>query len=120
MKAVFPILAVVLAAGAAWADAPFWTAICRGDKDADYRQTIGGAGVFNIGNGDGTYVTWPVKQTAYQPDKIVCAAVAGSAQVAQVCADNARQVLVLKMHDPKHPKAPLQAVDYCSALVKIH
>lgn len=113
-------LAIAAASAPSSADAPFWTAICRGEADANYTQTAGGGGVFNVGDNSGNYVTWPVKQTFYKPDEIVCGAVPGSAAFAQVCADNVRQVIVLKQRDPKHPKAPLKAWDYCRALVKIH
>jgi len=113
------LIASALCAAAAPAQAPFWTAICRGEKDANYTQTVGGDGVFNQGLGDGTYQTLPVKQTTYDGN-VVCGAAAGASQVAQVCADNAKQVIVVKIHDAKHPKAPLQAMVYCKALVKIH
>jgi hypothetical protein len=120
MKTVFPILVAMAVSAAASAAAPFWTAICRGETDANYTQTIGADGVFNTANSDGTYVSWPIRQTVYRPGEIVCGAVSGSEKVAQVCADNLRQVIILKLRDSNNPKAPLKPVDYCRALVKIH
>jgi hypothetical protein len=116
----FAALAVFAAAAPA-ADnaAPFWTAICRGETDANYEQTVGGTGVFNTGNGDGSYATWTLHQTFYDGNT-VCGAVKGSENLTQVCADNNRQVIILKTRDPKRPKAPMVAHDYCRALVKIH
>jgi hypothetical protein len=112
----------VLTAASAMAannETPFWTAICRGDKDANFSMTLGAGGGFSTGNGDGTYVTWPLKQSSYDGN-VLCGAVAGSASVAQVCADNPRQMIFMRTRDPKKPNAPLKTVDYCDALVKIH
>lgn len=110
---------MAISAAGATSAAPFWSAICRGDKDANYTQTVGADGVFNQGMGDGTYQSWPLKQTFYN-GKIVCGAVASPDRLAQVCADNERQILFFKMRDPKKPKGLLQDAFYCKALVKIH
>jgi hypothetical protein len=122
MKLRFLLAAVpaLLPAAAADDGAPVWVAICTGDKDANYRQTEGGSGVFSQGVGDGSYVSYPLTQTVRIPDKIVCGATKGAAQFAQVCADNDRQVIFLKVRDPKNPKAPLRSIDYCNAVVRIH
>lgn len=98
---------------------PFWTAICRDARDANYTQNIGGMGTLNQGLGDGSYQSVAVKQTSYD-GKTVCAAAQGAAAFAQVCADNERQIIYFKLRDQKHPKAPLQDAFYCRALVKIH
>lgn len=99
--------------------APFWTAICRDERDANYTQSIGGAGTLNQGLGDGSYQSVAVKQTLYDGKK-VCAAATGAASFAQVCADNERQIIYFRLRDQKHPKAPLQDAFYCRALVKVH
>lgn len=112
-------VASLSSATAADSAAPFWTAICRGDKDANYTQTVGADGVFNQGQGDGTYQTLPVRQSFYT-GKIVCGAAQGAAQFAQVCADNERQIIYFRLRDSKKPKAPLRDVFYCKALVKVH
>jgi len=113
------LVAISAAAPAADSAAPFWTAICRGETDANYEQTVGGTGVFNTGNGDGTYATWTLHQTFYN-GTVVCGAAKGAENLTQVCADNERQVIFLKTRDPKRPKAPMVSRDYCRALVKIH
>lgn len=110
----------VCACAAAANGAPFWTAICRGEVDANFRQIIGETGAFNTANDDGTYVTWPVRQVYYKADTLLCSAVDGSASVAQVCADNPHQTIILKLRDPKQPKGALKSQVYCKALVKIH
>lgn len=112
-------VASLSSATAADSAAPFWTAICRGDKDASYTQTVGGDGVFNQAIGDGTYQSWPLKQTFYN-GKIVCGAVASPDRLAQVCADNENQTIFYKMRDPKKPQSPLKDAFFCKALVKIH
>ena len=124
MKLHFLALMLMTSAAFAANDAPFWTAICRGGTDANYSQTIGGTGVFNTGNPDGTYVTWPLKQSFYDGN-IVCGAAdaklpPGVPPPTQVCADNAKQIVFLKVSDPKKPKAPLQVRNYCDAMVRIH
>jgi|GEM_PF-4698374 hypothetical protein len=123
MQTRFLVLASILsavAASAADGAAPYWVAICRGDKDANYTQTVGGDGAFSQGLGDGSYQTVPLKMGDYQPDRLVCGAVGGTAELAQVCADNDRQVIFLKLRDKKNPTATPKPVDYCNAAVKIH
>ena len=125
-KLILPALllaTLLLAADPAAADdsaAQVWVAICKDSHDANYRQTEGGSGVFSQGVGDGSYVSYPLNQTLLMPDKLICGAAKDAAGFAQVCADNVRQVIFLKLNDPKNPRAPLRSVDYCSAMVRIH
>lgn len=100
--------------------APFWTAICYGDKDYNFTMTVGDKGVFNQGIGGGSYQSYGVHQTFYTPGKKLCGAVKGSENFAQVCADTDKQWIVVKYRDPQHPKAPLKEGVLCKALVKIH
>lgn len=112
----------LLSAGSASAmsAAPFWTAICYGDKDYNFTMTVGDKGVFNQGLGNGSYQSYPVHQTFYTPTHKLCGAVKGSEQFAQICADNDKQIITIKYHDPKHPKGKLIEGVLCKALVKIH
>ena len=106
------------------ANAQAWVAQCRGDKDLQYNQTIGGAGALDLPVGDGTYQTLPLRQTFYD-GKMVCGATdpkaAAANSIAQVCADKAHQNIHLKYRELNATGAPSEKdVVYCDALINAY
>jgi opacity protein-like surface antigen len=122
MRALFLSAAVALAAPAAYATD--WIAICYG-QDAQYTQTIGGAGYIHVGNGDGTYNTQKLKQTYYD-GKIICGSADPNAprsadNIAEVCANKTKNTIsVMYGSDVAKGLKPENATPYCNARVSVH
>ncbi len=118
------VILAVLAATATVAQAADWVAVCYG-QDAQYMQTIGGAGYFHVGNGDGTYDTQKLTQTYYDGN-IVCGTADPKApraanHVGVVCADKTRKVIsALDLDAMAHKNAAKDAPVYCNARVSVH
>jgi hypothetical protein len=117
------IAAAVLALSPA-AYAADWVAVCYG-QDAQYMQTIGGAGYFHLGLGDGSYSTQKLHQTYYDGN-MVCGSADPKApesaeHVGMVCADITRKAITLMYKDDlSHGKSPKDAPVYCTARVSVH
>lgn len=101
-----------------------WIAICFGE-DAQYTQTIGGAGFFHVGNGDRTYDTQKLVQSSYDGNK-VCAvpdpkAPRASSDIAMICADRtAKMVSVLYRRDTQSKMVrPSNTLPYCKARIDV-
>ena len=106
------------------ANAQTWLAQCRGDKELQYNQKIGGDGTLSVPVGDGTYQSLPLKQTFYD-GKMVCGATdpkaAAANSIAQVCADKAHQNIRLKYREANAKGARGEKdVVYCDALINAY
>jgi len=101
-----------------------WIGICFGE-DAQYTQTIGGAGFFHVGNGDRTYDTQKLVQNFYD-GKTVCAipdpkAPRASSAIAEVCANiDTKYISVLYQRDTQTKMViPKNALPYCKARLDV-
>ena len=121
MRKCMACLAALITAVPAWAG-QIWTAACQNGNDAQYVQTIDGAGRFSTPNGDGTYTSLLVNQGFYD-SKIVCAVtgVNNKDKIGEVCADTNRSAITVLSVDQleKHTK-PQDAAVYCKAVIGIH
>ncbi len=121
MRALLLCAAAVLTAAPALGQQA-WIAACQGGKDAQYVQTIGGDGHFNVPNADGTYASIPVKQS-FDNGAIVCGTTGarGASQIAEVCADSNRNAIaVMSPAQMARHLPPEDATLYCNAEVSVH
>ena len=121
MRKCMACLAALITAVPAWAG-QIWTAACQNGNDAQYVQTINGAGRFSTPNGSGTYTSLAVNQSYYD-GKVVCAltGVKNADKIGEVCADTDRGTITVLSVDQldKHAK-PQDAAVYCKAAITIH
>lgn len=99
-----------------------WISICFGE-DAQYTQTINGAGFFHVGNGDRSYQTQKLVQSFYDGNT-VCAvpdpkAARATTDIALICADkNTKMISVMYGRDKgSKPATPANALPYCKARI---
>jgi hypothetical protein len=101
-----------------------WIAICFGE-DAQYTQTIGGAGFFHVGTGRRTYQTQKLVQSHYDGN-LVCAvpdpkSPPADTEVAIVCADLAAKTISLMSLSTAQTKrvTPQNATVFCKARIDV-
>ncbi len=101
-----------------------WIAVCFGE-DAQYMQTIGGAGFFHVSNGDRTYDTQKLVQSFYDGNTVCSVpdekAPRANSAVAEVCADKkAKTISVLYLRDTNAKRViPKNATLYCKARIDV-
>jgi len=135
MRALAVIAALAVMTGMGWAkpvqkaaaqpagDAT-WIAICIGE-DAQYTQTINGAGYFHLGTGERSYQTQKLVQTSFDGNK-VCAiadpkAPHADSNVALICIDRAARTIALMSDSTAETKkvAPQNTTVFCTARVDV-
>jgi hypothetical protein len=101
-----------------------WIAICFGE-DAQYTQTIGGAGYFHLGTGQRSYQTQKLVQISYDGNQ-VCAvadpkAPHADSNVALICANLAAKTISLMSDSTAETKrvAPQNATVFCTARIDV-
>lgn len=101
-----------------------WIAQCLG-ADAQYTQTVGGAGFFHVTIDGHTYDTQKLVQVFFN-GKMVCAvpdpkAPRANSDIALVCADNAaKKINVLYQSEAEgRTIRPSDALPYCSARIDV-
>lgn len=101
-----------------------WIAICFGE-DAQYTQTINGAGYFHLGTGHRTYQTQKLVQTSFDGNQ-VCAvpdpkAPHADSNVALICANlTAKTILVMSDSTAETKRVtPQNATVFCTARIDV-
>ena len=101
-----------------------WIAICFGE-DAQYTQTIGGAGYFHLGTGSRSYQTQKLVQTSYDGNQ-VCAvadpkAPHADSNVALICANLANKTISVMSDSTAETKKvdPKNATVFCTARIDV-
>jgi hypothetical protein len=101
-----------------------WIAICFGE-DAQYTQTINGAGYFHLGTGQRSYQTQKLVQSQYNAS-MVCAvpdpkAPHADSNVALVCADlTAKTISVMSQSTAETKRVlPQNATVFCKARIDV-
>lgn len=101
-----------------------WIAICFGE-DAQYTQTIGGAGYFHLGTGQHSYQTQKLVQTSYDGNQ-VCAvadpkAPHSDSNVALICANLANKTISVMSDSTAETKKvePKNATVFCTARIDV-
>lgn len=101
-----------------------WIAICFG-QDAQYTQTINGAGYFHLGTGQRSYQTQKLVQTQYDGNQ-VCAiadpkAPHADSNVAMICADRAAKTISVMSDSTAETKKvlPQNTTVFCTARIDV-
>lgn len=99
-----------------------WIAICFGE-DAQYTQTINGAGYFHLGTGQRTYQTQKLVQTSFDGNQ-VCAvpdpkAPHADSNVALICANRAAKTISVMSDSTAETKrvTPQNTTVFCTARI---
>ncbi|GAA0531278.1 hypothetical protein FHS83_002657 [Rhizomicrobium palustre] len=96
--------------------------ICFG-QDAQYTQTLGGAGFIHIGNGDRTYQTQKLVQN-FNDGKTICGAAdpkapVSSNDIVEVCATLETKTISVLYRSDNKPVTPKNASPICTARIDL-